>query len=327
MKLSDIGEFGLIRRIRALVGEPAEGEYWVGDDTAVIRAPAGTILYTTDLMIEGVHFDLELTGPQDLGYKALAVNISDVAAMGGTPRRALASVGIRPGIEVDWVEDLYRGMRECADEYEAAVVGGDFSRSDCLVISVALIGNPAGRRVIHRNGARPGDKICVTGVLGAAAAGYRLLRAGLLQRPDLVRAHLRPTPRVKEVEVLRRHLPTAMIDISDGFAADLGHLCDESGVGARVDAARLPLVDLSGPPQSELDREPLELALSGGEDYELCFTIPPDRAERAARDAEAKTGTLISVVGEITAPDQGRTLVVDGQEQTLDSSGWDHLKT
>lgn len=322
MKLSDLGEFGLIARLRELVGDAPEGEVWVGDDAAVLRAPAGTILFTADLLVEGVHFDLSLTGPEDLGYKAIAVNISDVAAMGGTPRRALVSLGIRGGIELEWVEALYTGMRQCSDAFDMAVAGGDLSRSDCLVVSVALIGNPAGRRVIERRGATPGDVIAVTGILGAAAAGYRLLRAGVRDRPDLERAHLRPIPRVAEVEALRRHLPTAMIDVSDGLAADLGHICEESGVGAVVDAARIPVADVSG---LGLDREPLELALYGGEDYELCFTIPPGRFEAAAGVVREKTGTPVTAIGEIVAGDKGMVLVQDGEERKLEAKGWDHL--
>lgn len=322
MKLSEVGEFGLIERLRALVGDPPDGEVWVGDDAAVLRAPAGTILFTADLLVEGVHFALELTGPEDLGYKAIAVNASDVAAMGGTPRRALVSLGVRPGIEVEWIEAVYRGMRACSDELGMAVAGGDVSRSDCLVLSVALLGNPAGRLVIERRGARPGDAVCVTGTLGCSAAGYRLLRAGIRERPDLVRAHLRPVARVAEVQVLRRQLPTAMIDVSDGLAADLGHLCDASDVGVVIDAGRIPVVDLAG---VDLDRQPLELALSGGEDYELCFTIPAERAERAAAEVAEHTGTRVTVVGEVVPSDRGRVLVQDGHSRPLDTTGWDHF--
>ncbi len=327
MKLRDLGEFGVIDRLRALVGEPPEGEVWLGDDAAVLRAPAGTILFTADLLVEGVHFDLELTGPEDLGYKSIAVNVSDVAAMGGTPRRALVSLTLRPGMELEWIEALYKGMRAASDRFGMAVVGGDISSGACLVISVALLGNPAGRRVIERRGARPGDAVCVTGTLGASAAGYRLLRAGrrdaLRERPDLKEAHLRPSPRVAEAEVLRRHLPTAMIDVSDGFAADLSHLCDASAVGVVVDSSRLPVVDLSG---LELDREPLELALAGGEDYELVFTIASERAEAAAAEVEGRTGTRLSIVGEVVEADRGRVLTLDGVERPLEGRGWDHLK-
>lgn len=324
MKLSDIGEFGLIERLRSLVGEAPTGEFWVGDDAAVLRAPAGTILFTGDLLVEGVHFDLELTGPVDLGYKAIAVNISDVAAMGGTPRRALVLLGVRPGFEYEWFESLYEGMRQCSEAFDMAVVGGDVSRSDCLVLGVCLIGNPAGRLVVERRGARVGDAVCVTGTLGASAAGYRLLRAGSKERPDLLEAHLRPTPRVREVEALRRSLPTSMIDVSDGFAADLLHICEESKVGVLIDASRLPLIDLEG---MDLDRDPLDLALSGGEDYELIFTIPKSRAERAVLEVEEKTGTRVSVVGEVTASDRGRVLVQDGVSKPLEAVGWDHLKS
>lgn len=324
VKLSELGEFGVIERLRSLVGDPPEGEFWVGDDTAVVRAPAGTLLFTADILVEGVHFDLSLTGGEDLGYKAIAVNISDIAAMGGTPRRALVSIGVRPEIDFEWVEALYRGMREVSDTYKMAVVGGDVSRSDCLVISVAMIGNPAGRLVVERRGARVGDAVCVTGTLGASAAGYRLLRAGNRERPDLVRAHLRPVPRVREVEVLRRHLPTAMIDVSDGFAADLLHICERSGVGVLIDADKLPVADLEG---LGLDRSPMELALGGGEDYELCFTIPSRRAEIAAAEVEAATGTRVTIVGEVVAEGKGRTIVEDGEPRMLEAMGWDHLKS
>jgi len=323
MRISEMGEFGLIDRLRRIVGEPGEGEVWVGDDAAVLRAPAGTILFTTDLMIEGVHFDLEIIGPEDLGYKALAVNISDVAAMGGTPRRALVSLGLRPQMETEWVERLYRGVRECADQFDMAIAGGDISRSDCLLLSVALLGNPAGRLVIERKGARVGDVICVTGTLGESAAGYRLLRAGIKERADLRDRHLRPTPRVKEVEILRRHLPTAMIDVSDGFAADLSHLCEQSEVGAIVRSSDLPLVDLTG---VELDRHPLDLGLHGGEDYELIFTIPADRADEALSKVTSETKTAVTVVGEIVEG-RGMVLVTDGEESELEARGWDHLRT
>lgn len=324
MKLSTVGEFGLIDRLAALLGEAPEGETWIGDDAAVLRAPGGTILFTADLLVEGVHFDLAWTTPEDLGYKAVAVNCSDVAAMGGTPRRALVSLGLRPGIEMEFLEALYCGMRECSDAFGMAVVGGDVSRCDQLVLSVALLGNPAGRRVIERRGARPGDVICVTGTLGAAAAGFRLARAGIPVPPALRAAHLRPVPRVREVEVLRRFIPNAMIDVSDGFAADLGHICDASGVGARVDAARLPLIDPAGLPA---DFDPLELALGGGEDYELCFTIVPERAEKAAAEVEARTGTAVSLVGEVTDKVDGRVVVVGGSPRPLVATGWDHLRS
>ena len=323
MDLSELGEFGLIERFRNLLGEPPEGEVWIGDDAAVLRAPGGTIFFTADLLVQDVHFDLAWTSPQDLGWKAIAVNCSDVAAMGGTPRRALVSLCVPPSVDSAILEGLYAGMRECCDRFGLAVAGGDISRAPLLVLSVALLGNPAGRRVIERRGARPGDAVCVTGRLGASAAGLALLRAGLAPRADLAMAHLRPTPRVREAEVLRGYLPSAMIDVSDGFAADLSHLCAASGVGAQVDAAALPLADLAGLP---LDLDPLDLALHGGEDYELCFTIDPTRAQAAGVAVRERTGTAVSVVGAVTGPGSGVQLVGGGGAAPLVPSGWDHLR-
>lgn len=323
MEVSKVGEFGLIERLEGIAGAAPDGETWIGDDAAVLRAPAGTILMTTDLLVEGVHFDLTLTGPEDLGYKAISVNASDIAAMGGSPRRAVVGLVLRPTLDVSWVESLYRGMRACCDEFNCAVVGGDISRGDCLAISVAMIGNPAGRLVIHRSGARVGDLICVTGTLGRSAAGYRLLISGRGGPTELIGAHLRPRPRVNEVQTLRGFLPSAMIDISDGLAADLKHLCDASSVGALIDEAWIPTVDTTG---LDLDRGPTELALRGGEDYELCFTIPPGRAKDAAAAVTAATGTIVSVIGEIV--DAGMTLRRrDGVKVPLDTRAWDHLKS
>ena len=295
----------------------------MGDDAAVLRAPSGTILFTTDLLIEGVHFDTSFTGPEDLGYKSIAVNVSDVAAMGGIPRRALIGLGVVASLEVEWVEALYRGMQECCTEFDMAVVGGDLSRSDQIIISVALLGNPAGRLFIERGTARVGDAVCVTGTLGESAAGLRLLRRGSRDRLDLLKAHLRPTPRVKEVQVLRRHLPSAMVDISDGFCADLGHICAASGVGVLIQESDLPVVDLKG---VELDESPLQLALGGGEDYELCFTIPPDRSEAAMAAVTEATGTKVTKVGEVVDASRGRVLLVESAETPLESPGWDHLR-
>lgn len=323
MELSHVGEFGLIERLRTIVGEPSEGEVWVGDDAAVLRAPSGTILFTTDLLIEGVHFDTAFTGPEDLGYKSIAVNVSDVAAMGGVPRRAVVGLGVVPGLEVEWIEGLYLGMQECCREFDMAVVGGDVTRSNQIVISVALLGNPAGRLFIERGNARVGDAVCVTGTLGQSAAGLQLMRRGNRERLDLLKAHLRPTPRVKEVQVLRRHLPSAMIDISDGFCADLGHICAASGVGVLIQETDLPVVDLTG---VELEDGAVQLALGGGEDYELCFTIPEDRCEDAMAAVTEATGTKVTRVGEVVEASRGRVLLIESAEHPLEAPGWDHLR-
>ena len=253
----------------------------------------------------------------------IAVNVSDVAAMGGVPRRAVIGLGVVPGLEVEWVEALYRGMQECCKEFDMAVVGGDVTRSDQIIISVALLGNPAGRLFIERGNARVGDAVCVTGRLGESAAGLRLLKAGKRDRLDLLKAHLRPTARVKEVQALRRHLPSAMIDVSDGFCADLGHICQASGVGVLIQESDLPVVDLTG---VQLGESALHLALAGEEDYELCFTIPPDRCETAMAAVTEATGTPVTRVGEVVDASRGRVLLVESAETPLEAPGWDHLR-
>lgn len=323
MELSQVGEFGLIQRLRSIVGEPGDGEVWIGDDAAVLRAPSGTILFTTDLLVEGVHFDTGFTGPEDLGYKSIAVNVSDVAAMGGVPRRAVVGLGVVPGLEVEWIENLYLGMQQCCQEFDMAVVGGDLTRSDQIIISVALLGNPAGRLFIERGNARVGDAVCVTGTLGESAAGLRLMRQGNRERLDLLKAHLRPTPRVKEVQALRRHLPSAMVDVSDGFCADLGHICAASSVGVLIQESDLPVVELEG---VELEESPLQLALAGGEDYELCYTIPEDRCEAAMAAVTQATGTRVTKVGEVVEQSRGRVLLIESAEHPLEMPGWDHLR-
>jgi len=323
VKISEIGEFGLIAHLKELVGPPADGEIWIGDDTAVLRAPAGTILFTSDLLIEGIHFDLDLIKPEDLGYKSIAVNVSDVAAMGGTARRALVGMGLSGEVEVEWIDRFYAGMRECCDDFGLAIVGGDLSRSDKLIISVSMLGNPAGRLFVQRKGARVGDVVAVTGTLGASAAGHLLLKASATEPEALIKAHVRPAPRAKEAAVLRRFIPTAMIDVSDGFAADVGHICEASEVGVLLDASALPLADLTG---LGLSSGALQLALSGGEDYELCFTISPDRFEAAAAAVLEQTGTSVSRVGEIVDKGRGRVLLIEGDEEPLLAAGWDHLR-
>ncbi len=323
MELSQVGEFGLIQRLRSIVGEPGDGEVWIGDDAAVLRAPSGTILFTTDLLVEGVHFDTGFTGPEDLGYKSIAVNVSDVAAMGGVPRRAVVGLGVVPGLEVEWIENLYLGMQQCCQEFDMAVVGGDLTRSDQIIISVALLGNPAGRLFIERGNARVGDAVCVTGTLGESAAGLRLMRQGNRERLDLLKAHLRPTARVKEVQALRRHLPSAMVDVSDGFCADLGHICAASSVGVLIQESDLPVVELEG---VELEESPLQLALAGGEDYELCYTIPEDRCEAAMAAVTQATGTRVTKVGEVVEQSRGRVLLIESAEHPLEMPGWDHLR-
>lgn len=298
------------------------GEIWTGDDAALVGARAGGLLVTTDMLIEGVHFDLEITSPRDLGYKSLAVNLSDIAAMGGVADRAVVGLGATPALDVDRVEELARGIADCAAEFSTNIVGGDLSRSDCLVLSLTVLGHEGTGGTILRDGAEPGDALCVTGKLGESAAGYRMLRAGM--RHAYVDAHRRPTPRLKEAAVICEHGPSAMIDISDGLAIDLHRLCDASEVGAAVDEAGVPAVDLG---DVDLDRSAMELAIGGGEDYELLFTVAEGSVEAVNDSVSTTTGTQVTKIGVITERSDGVTLESQHSTVPLEPKGWDHLAT
>ncbi|HET6794932.1 MAG TPA: thiamine-phosphate kinase, partial [Acidimicrobiales bacterium] len=233
---------------------------WVGDDAAVLRPPTGDLLLAVDTVVAGVHADLALVGLDDLGWKALAVNVSDVAAMGGRPHRAVVSVGLPAGTDLDL---LYEGLAEAALAMACPVVGGDLTSCPEVVVTVAVTGSVPAGQAVHRSGAGVGDRIYVTGPLGGSAAGLEALRRG----PEpadagVVAAHRRPAPRVEEGEAARVAGATAMIDVSDGLAIDLWRLVTESAVGAVLE--EVPAASGAG----------TEAALSGGEDYELVFTAP-----------------------------------------------------
>ncbi|OGP82646.1 MAG: thiamine-phosphate kinase [Deltaproteobacteria bacterium RBG_13_65_10] len=342
MKLSDLGEFGLIDRIAKLSGAADPRVICgIGDDCAVIESgtPGKVLLVTTDLLVEGIHFRRHTTTPRLLGRKALAANLSDVAAMGGSPHVFTVSLAVRPNMSVAWVESLYDGIEERADEAEVSLVGGDTAAtSDTTVISVTLLGECPKAEVIYRHGARPGDSIYVTGAPGESAAGLAIVTAeamGNLQatalgdeeREDFDRLrlrHLDPEPRLQAGRMLAsRHWATAMIDVSDGLAADLGRILERSGAGARVEAARLPI---SVPLRAACERlalDPLDLALGGGEDYELLFTAPPDLGEEAL---SRSLGIPVSWIGVITEG-LGDLRVVDpsGRERPLEARGFEHF--
>lgn len=272
------GEFAAISRITSMLPSPPTGETWIGDDTAVVRADAGWLLLAADTVVAGVHADLSLTTLDDLGWKAVVANLSDIAAMGGVPGHALVAVAGPPGTDVD---ALYRGIAAAAETYGCPVVGGDLANAATLVVTVAVSGTVPGAPVL-RSGARPGDELWVTGPLGGSAAGLRLLRAAREAQASgavvdqgavahrLRSAHARPLPLLAEGGAARRAGATAMIDVSDGFAADLAHLADSSSVG----------FDLDTVPVAEGATE--EEALGGGEDYQLVFAAPAGAGVPAA---------------------------------------------
>ena len=335
MRIADLGEFPLIARLAQIITrDRPDVLVGIGDDVAVLAGDGDELLLATiDIQVEGVHFRRDLSTPFQVGRRALAVNLSDIAAMGGRPWATLVSLALPPDTEVAWVDELYRGLRAEADRWGVAIVGGNMTRAPGGIgVDIALLGWVRREHVLLRVGARPGDRVLVTGQLGDAAAGLRLalnpdLPASPADRAVLLERYLTPTPRLAEAAVIARTgQATAMIDLSDGLSSDIGHVCDRSGVGVRVWAARLPISVATAHVAAALAVPAWELALVGGDDYELCFTAPPDAAEDLAAVVTRETGTPATVVGEILPADQGRRLVLlDGQELALTPGGWAHF--
>lgn len=325
VKVSTLGEFGLIDLLARVVGEkplPSGVVLGIGDDTAAWQG-GGMVLATTDTLVEGVHFSLDWAPWRDLGWKALAVNLSDIAAMGGFPRYALVTLALHADTEAEDVEELYRGLMEAAGEFGVAIVGGDVVRAPVVMLTVALWGDApsmGANGMLRRDAARPGDAIAVTGHLGASAAGLRILQgqAAPIDADPLRQAHLRPQPRITEGQLLWRQGVRAAIDISDGLVADLGHICQMSGVGARIYVEALPVHPLV---KAVFGDEAINLALGGGEDYELLFTAPLHVL------ADIRDRFPISIIGEIVAGPPGQVVILDDQRQEieLEHRGWDHL--
>lgn len=327
MKLAELGEFGLIERICRAVPNQAGLQLGIGDDCAATTVPAGELLLTTcDMLLEGVHFRRDWTDLAALGRKSVAVNVSDIAAMGGTVRHLYLGLGLPAELTVAELDDFMAGFLGAAADYGAVLAGGDTcaSRSG-LVISVTAEGTVAADHLVRRSGARPGDALFVSGTLGDSALALRELQAGRLPEPLLARRHHQPTARARlGQELARRRLATAMIDLSDGLLADLGHLLRASSCGAEIAAHLLPL----SPPFSvtlETDPALLNLALSGGEDYELLFAVPPTAMADVAAAAAAAEVT-VTRIGTLTAA-AGGLLVHDrtGAPLPLTGRGFDHF--
>jgi thiamine-monophosphate kinase len=327
--LASVGEFGLIERLRQLV--PGEGPgviLGIGDDAALLRF-SGPAVATCDIQVEGVHFTWDLCQPDDLGWRAVAVNLSDVAAMGGTPRFALISLALPADTTVERIEGIYRGIGAIATAYAVAVVGGNLSGTQGpMVIDVTVLGEA--ERTVTRAGARPGDGVWITGSVGKSAAGRFLLRHPEIRvagREALEQAYCRPTPRVGVGKVLAGGgLVTAMLDTSDGTAADLLRLAEASRVGVRLDLVRLPvaagLMDAAGAGR----QDPTAWTVDGGEDYELLFAASPAFAAEAARLA-TRLEVALTRIGEILPASEGRWMMDPaGTRRALSPRGWDHLR-
>jgi thiamine-monophosphate kinase len=327
VKVSQAGEFALIERLAGVLGgeAPAELLVGIGDDAAVWRSGGEALIATTDTMVEGVHFLPDAAPWADVGWKALAANVSDVAAMGGTPLFALVTLGLPPERSSRAPEALYEGLRECAAAYGVTVAGGDIVRAPQMFVTVALLGwaemgEDGEPLLLRRDGAREGDVIAVTGALGGSAAGLLRLREGGQADDPLVRRHLRPEPRLAAGQAAVRAGIACGIDVSDGLMQDVGHVCERSGLGAEVEASRLPLSE--GLAKAFPD-DAVTLAASGGEDYELVLVGTAERIDglRAALDVP------LTVTGRMKAGEPRARLLDDGgAEIALTNTGFDQLR-
>lgn len=336
-EISSLGEFGLIDHLTKdfpLIN--ASSKVGVGDDAAVLDYGDKEVLVTTDLLLEGIHFDLRYVPLKHLGYKAAVVNFSDIYAMNGLPRQITVSLGVSSRFTVEHIEELYEGIRLACELYGVDLVGGDTSASVTgLVISITCLGEGNKGEIVFRNGAKPTDLICVSGDLGAAYMGLQLLErenrvaAGKQEGEDfqpafagkeyILERQLKPEARKDIIEKLREagiH-PTAMMDVSDGLSSELMHICKKSGVGCRIYEDKIPIDYQTAVMAEELNMNLVMTAMNGGEDYELLFTVPLTDHDKVNKIQG------ISVIGYITTPDMGEAMITrDGGEIPLRAQGW-----
>lgn len=338
-EISELGEFGLIDRLtKELKVINASTCKSVGDDAAVLSYPDSKVLVTTDLLLEGVHFDLTYVPLKHLGYKAVAVNLSDIYAMNGTPRQITVSLGISKRFTVEHIETLYEGMRLACEVYGVDIVGGDTTASrQGLVISITCIGDAPEDEIVYRDGAKDTDLICVSGDLGAAYMGLQVLErekvASAGQKdfePDfkgkeyLVERQLKPEPRRDIIEALKKKgvKPTSMMDISDGLSSELLHICKASNTGCRIYEDRIPIDYQTAVMAEEINMNLVTAALNGGEDYELLFTVPLSKFDEVSKMEG------VHVIGHITKPELGCAMITrDGESEiTLRAQGFNPLR-
>lgn len=336
--LASLGEFGLIDHLTA----PAELKNkssikGVGDDAAVIGEGDLKTLVSTDLLMEGIHFDLGYVPLKHLGYKAVTVNLSDIAAMNGIPSQITVSIGMSSRFPLEAIEELYSGIHKACEIYNVDLVGGDTSTSlSGLTISITAIGHAKAGEIAYRDGAKESDLICVSGDLGAAYLGLQLMerenrifKENPSIQPDLsghdyiLERFLKPEARTDIHDILKMEkvTPTSMIDISDGLSSDMIHICKQSNVGCKIYSERIPIDAATSMGAEELGLEPLTAALNGGEDYELLFTIP------VADHDKIKDNPSIKVIGHITDAAAGYNLESAGQLIELKAQGWGHLSS
>lgn len=339
-EISSIGEFGLIDRItKDFPLRNESSKKGVGDDAAVLEFGEKEVLVTTDLLLEGIHFDLRYVPLKHLGYKSAIVNFSDIYAMNGTPKQITVSLGVSSRFTVEHIEELYAGIRLACEIYGVDLVGGDTSASVTgLVISVTCIGDANKDDVVYRSGAKPTDLICVSGDLGAAYMGLQLLerenqvaassKEGKDFQPDfagkeyILERQLKPEARKDIVAMLKEHgiKPTSMMDVSDGLSSELLHICKSSDVGCRIYEDKIPIDYQTAVMAEELNMNLVMTAMNGGEDYELLFTVPLTDHDKV----EKLKG--ISVIGYVVKPELDAAMVTrDGNEIPIRAQGWNSL--
>jgi len=334
VKVSEIGEFGLIDLLAEMAygARDNEAASWqrlvigIGDDAAAWHGDVSIQLATVDSLIQDVHFSLVTASWTEVGWRAMAANLSDIAAMGGVPRYALVSLALPRHTEVEDVTALYQGMIELAQQSGVAIIGGDTSGAPLVAITITILGSTRNRdeSVLTRSAAKPGEQVAVTGYLGASAAGLEMLSRQLQFDPEatsyLKNAFLRPCPRIAEGQLLVDSGVRTAIDISDGLIADLRQICKASQVGARIEIDRVPIQSLV---KANFGDKSLELALSGGEDYELLFTGSAEVIDRVKKAASCP----VTVIGEITTDKVGKITLIDkkGNPFELGKAGWEHF--
>ena len=334
MSLKEIGEFGFIKKIsRGCLIRPESIIKAIGDDAAAFTTdPAQISLITTDLLVERIHFLRNSISGFDLGYKSLAVNLSDIAAMGGTAREAFVSIAIPEDSPLDYLEAIYDGIKDLATKFNVNILGGDTTSSKVdLIINVVIYGTVAREEMLCRDAARPGHLIFSTGYLGESKAGLHLILNNIPAESDelrnLLRAHLRPAPHLREGRFLAQQPAVkAAIDTSDGLSSDLGHIAEESGVGAIIYSDKIPVSRDLKSFCKQFNFDPVEYALSGGEDYTLICTVSPEKAAAVAGNFQKTFNCPLFKIGEITSGKKLKINYPDGSTKMFRRTGWDHFK-
>lgn len=330
MQISDIGEFGLIDKIHRILGARSNRDgqlhLGIGDDAAIFKTPKDSYsIATVDTMVEGVHFDIRFTDFQSLGWKALAINLSDIAAMGGRPKWALVNLILPDKVSVENILDLYRGLKKAAHRFSTTIIGGNIAKSVSeLSITITVLGEAKKKRWLKRSAAQPGDVIAVTGYLGSSHAGLQVLKRNDNRRlySQVINRHLRPEPRFDFIELCQKHrIPlNACIDLSDGLSSDLRHICEASRVGAVVYVDRLPIHSETKRMAAQCSENVFHYAIDGGEDYELLLTMSGKNFEKA----KFFFGKQLTMIGTITS--EKKILIRSGNKEIpLIPGGYTHF--